>query len=115
MKISESKSGDVVVLSFSGELMGGESAEEFQKYVYRMIENDSVNIVLDMSEVEWMNSAGLGMIMGALTTFRGSGGDLRLASVSERVARPIAVTRLDSVIQIYNSVDEAVKSFDEEE
>jgi anti-sigma B factor antagonist len=60
-----------------------------------------------------MNSSGLGMLMAAMTTLRSSGGDLRLAGVSDRVRRPIEVTKLDGVIKIFPSVDEAVVSFDE--
>ncbi len=115
MKISEKMSGGVVILSLGGELMGGEDSAKFQEYVYKMIEEGRVNTVLDMSEVKWMNSSGLGMLMGALTTLRGSGGDLRLACISERVRRPIELTKLDSVIKIYTSVDDAVNSFTEEE
>jgi len=115
MNINERESDGVVILSLSGELMGDESSEFFQKYVYKLIEENKVNVVLDMQNVKWMNSAGLGMLMGVLTTLRSSGGDLRLASLSERVQRPIELTRLDSVINVFDSVDSAVNSFTEEE
>ena len=70
-----------------------------------------IYIVVDMEGIKWMNSAGLGRLMACLTTLRGSGGDLRLARVSERVKRPLVVTKLDKVIQVYPSLDEAAESF----
>ncbi|MCD6116940.1 STAS domain-containing protein [bacterium] len=115
MKISEKILEDKVVITLSGEIMGGDESEKFQSIVYKLIEDTKVNVVVDMSEVHWMNSSGLGMLMGALTTLRGSSGDLRLASISDRVRRPIEVTKLDSVIKIFASVDDALNSFNEEE
>ncbi|MCJ7812753.1 STAS domain-containing protein, partial [bacterium] len=61
--------------------------------------------------VKWMNSAGLGIIMASLTTLRGSGGDLKLANVTERVLRPIQITKLNRVIEIFDSLDKAVDSY----
>jgi anti-sigma B factor antagonist len=68
--------------------------------------------VLDMEFIKWMNSAGLGKIMAGLTTLRGSGGELKLANLSERVRRPIEITKLDHVIQMYETVEAAIASFE---
>ena len=57
-----------------------------------------------MADVKWMNSSGLGSLMAGLTTLRGSGGDLKLAHVPDRVRRPIEITKLDQVIKIYEGV-----------
>ena len=73
--------------------------------------NEAVDVVADLSGVQWMNSSGLGMLMAGMTTLRSSGGDLRLANVSDRVRRPIEVTKLDSVLKIFDSVDEAAQSY----
>ncbi len=111
MEIREEKKGDAVVLNFEGELMGGEEIKQFHDRIYRAIEEGTVQFVIDMSKVKWMNSSGLGMLMAGLTTLRSSGGDLKLVGVSERVSRPIEVTKLDNVLLMYGSVDEAVASF----
>lgn len=111
MEMKEEKRKEVLVITFSGELMGGDEAQDFQKRVYSAIEEGSVNVVIDMTDLKWMNSSGLGFIMAALTTLRASGGDLRLCRVSARVRRPIEVTKLDRVIKIFDSVDEAIDSF----
>ena len=79
--------------------------------VFKLIQDGAVDVVVDMSGVNWMNSSGLGMLMAGMTTLRGSGGDLRLAGVSDRVRRPIEVTKLDRVLKIFGSVEEAVNSF----
>lgn len=102
---------DVYVISFEGELMGGNQEADFRKIIYDAIENDQVNFVVDLKNTRWMNSSGLGMLISALTTARSSGGDLRLANVSERVLRPIQITKLDIVFQFFNSVEAAINSY----
>ncbi|MFO7889638.1 MAG: STAS domain-containing protein [bacterium] len=111
MKIKGKKVRDVLVLSLSGELMGGEETKPLQEQIYKTIEDDQPNVVLDMKDLKWMNSSGLGIIMSFLTTLRGSDGDLRIAGASERVKRPIEVTKLDQVIKMFDTIDEAVKSY----
>jgi anti-sigma B factor antagonist len=111
MDMKEQMKGDVLFLIPVGELMGGDETKVFQDRIYKAIEEGVIHVVLDMEAVKWMNSSGLGTLMSGLTTLRGSGGDLRLANVSDRVRRPIEITKLDKVISMFASVDEAVNSF----
>jgi len=111
MELKEREAGGVLVFSLVGELMGGDETKFFQERIYDAIQKSKIFIAVDMGKVKWMNSSGLGMLMAGLTTLRSSGGDLRLANVSERVRRPIEVTKLDRVIRVYKSVDEAIASF----
>jgi len=109
MQINEKIQGDVLILAPEGELMGGDEMQVFLDRIYEAIRSGQVYVVVDMGKVNWMNSSGLGMIMAALTTLRGSEGDLSLANISDRVKRPVEVTKLNSVIQIFDTVDEAVQ------
>ncbi len=111
MAISQVEKGDVLIVELEGELMGGPEFDEFRKIVDAAIKDEKNKVVVDMAKVKWMNSSGLGMLMSALTSLRGSGGELKLANISERVRRPIQITRLDSVFDEYDSVDEAIKTF----
>ncbi len=111
MEMKEIQKGDILVLMLEGELMGGEGSQIVQDRIYKAIEENMIFVVLDMSGIKWMNSAGLGIIMASITTLRGSGGDLKLANVNERVLRPIEITKLDQVIEMFESLEEAVDSF----
>lgn len=111
MDLKEEMQGDVLVLALEGELMGGDESKQFQDRITKAIKDDTTSIAVNMANVKWMNSSGLGLIMASLTTLRGSGGDLRLALVPDRVYRPIEVTKLDKVIKMYASVEEAVQSY----
>jgi anti-sigma B factor antagonist len=111
MKIDEKTVDNILVLELSGELMGGEETKPLQERVYKAIEDNKPYVVLDMKGLKWMNSSGLGIIMSCLTTLRGSDGDLRIAGTSDRVRRPIEVTKLDQVIKLFDSVDAAIQSY----
>ena len=111
MELEEKKEGEVLILVLKGELMGGDDAGIFQDRIYQAIQEKTVDVVVDMTDIKWMNSAGLGKIMAGLTTLRGSGGDLKLAGVSDRVRRPIEITKLDNVIRMFDTVETAIASF----
>ena len=115
MEMKEAMRDGVLVITLEGEVMGGEEGKGFQDQIHRAMREETTRVVVDMTGVRWMNSSGLGMLMAGLTTLRGSGGDLKLAAVPDRVRRPIEITRLDRVIQMFASVDEAVASFAEGE
>jgi len=111
MEIKTRDEGTVRVLELIGDLMGGTEVDHFRKRIDEAIEEEVVQIVVDMSRVSWMNSSGLGMLISGLTSLRSSGGDLRLASLSERIKRPLQITKLDTVFQQFASVRDAVQSF----
>lgn len=113
MGIVQKENGHVLVIELDGELMGGPESDEFRAIIDEAIKNQQSHVVLDMGKVNWMNSSGLGMLMNALTNLRSSGGDLKLANMSERTRRPIQITRLDSVFEEYDTVEDAVRTFAE--
>lgn len=101
----------VLLIEIQGEIMGGADSEVFRNILYSAIEREQVFVVVDLKGASWMNSSGLGMLISGLTTLRSSGGDLRLANLSEKVRRPLEITKLESVFLTYNSVEEAVTSY----
>ena len=115
MNMNETIRDGILLIQLEGEIMGGEESVKFQNRIYKAIEEDNIKIILDMENVKWMNSSGLGMLMGALTTLRSSGGDMCLLNAGARVRRPIEVTKLDSVLKMFSTFDEAVSCLEEGE
>ncbi len=111
MTINKNQKGSILILQLEGELMGGPETENFRELIDEAIKNETNKVVLDMAGVKWMNSSGLGMLMGALTSLRSSGGDMKLANISESVRRPIKITRLDSIFEEYDNVEQAINTF----
>ena len=111
MKCSTKQVDDVLVIEIEGEIMGGADSENFRNIIYQAIEEDKVFIVADLKDATWMNSSGLGILISGLTMLRSSGGDLRLTNLSEKVRRPLEITKLESVFLTYNSIEDAVNSY----
>ena len=102
-----------VVIEFKGNVMGGPNAVSLNEKLHELIDVGKTNIVVDLSRVKFMNSSGLGMLIGALTTMRKAGGDLRIANATDKIQSLLVVTKLITVFKHFNSVDEAVASFNE--
>jgi anti-sigma B factor antagonist len=102
-----------VVLEFKGDVMGGPDAVALNDKLHELIDEGKKNIVVDLGGVKFMNSSGLGMLIGALTTMRKAGGDLRLARASEKIESLLIVTKLVTVFKNFKTLDEATNSFTE--
>lgn len=111
MELTQKLIGDILVFEPEGELMGGNDLDEFRGVIDEALSKEQVKVVVDMEKVSWMNSSGLGMLISALTTLRSAGGDMKLANLSERLRRPIQITKLDSVFEEFDSVEKAVASY----
>jgi len=111
MRIKEKIEGDVAILSLSGKMMGGPETAELQQSVKSLLGDNITKVIVNLAKVKWMNSSGLGALMGAMTSMRNAKGDLRLANVTEKVQSLLIITQLMTIFKSYESVDRAVASF----
>ncbi len=111
MRIKEKIEGDVAILSLSGKMMGGPETQELQTHVKGLLNDKLTKVVVDLAKVKWMNSSGLGALMGSLTSMRNADGDLRIANVTEKVKSLLMITQLMTIFKTYESVDRAVASY----
>jgi anti-sigma B factor antagonist len=102
------------VIEFKGNVMGGPDATKLNETLHDLIDKGQKNVVVDLKKVNFMNSSGLGMLIGGLTTMRNAGGDLRIANAANKIESLLIVTKLITVFKHYKSVDEAVESFKED-
>lgn len=103
-----------IVIEFSGNLMGGPDASKFNDDLHDLIDEGKKEVIADLSSVKFMNSSGLGILIGGLTTMRNAGGDLRIAGADKRIESLLMVTKLVTVFNSYRTVDAAVESYEED-
>ncbi|AXJ00445.1 anti-sigma B factor antagonist [Cyclonatronum proteinivorum] len=101
------------VIEFKGNVMGGPDATKLNETLHELIDKGHKNVVVDLKKVAFMNSSGLGMLIGALTTMRNAGGDLRIANATNKIESLLIVTKLITVFKHFKSVDAAVESYAE--
>ena len=111
MKLSDREVNDIVILEPRGKIMGGPDASLLHDKLYECIQNDKKRVVIDLAGVEWMNSTGLGILIQSFTTLRNSQGQLKLARVTDKIQSLLTITKLVSVFEAFDSVDEAIASF----
>ena len=111
MKYTKSQSGSVTVIHLDGNLMGGPDATTLNGTLHELVDAGTKRVVLDMKGVEFMNSSGLGLLIGGASLMKNAGGGLKLANASPKIAALIKITRLGPVFESFDSVNEAVQSF----
>ena len=111
MKIKTVEHYNAVVLELKGNVMGGPEASELNELLHKFLDSNKKNIIIDLAEVKFMNSSGLGMLISAFTTMKNGGGNLKLANATEKIQSLLLITKLITIFENYDSVDEAVKSY----
>lgn len=112
MNFTISERYNCVVLEFKGDVMGGPDAVSLNEQLHALIDQDKKNVVIDLAKVNFMNSSGLGMLIGGLTTMRNAGGDLRICNATDKIESLLMITKLITVFQHFRSLDEAIKSYE---
>lgn len=112
MEITVSQDGRATVIAVQGSI-DALTADEFQESMQAQMSSGNVQLVADLSEVDYASSAGLRAILVALKESRQKGGDLRLAAVRKGVYRILEMSGLDSILKIYDDVASAVASYEE--
>ncbi len=111
MKIRIEERYEAVIIELKGNIMGGPEAQEFSDAIKKMLTENKKHIVVDLAEVKFMNSSGLGMLISGLTTARNGDGNLKLACVTEKIHSLLMITKLITIFETFEAVDDAVKSF----
>lgn len=112
MKIKTSEKYNAVIIELKGNIMGGPETSEFSELLHGFLKDDKKNIVVDLGDVKFMNSSGLGMLISGLTTVKKENGHLKLAKVTDKIQSLLVITKLITIFDNYETVDEAVKSFE---
>ncbi len=111
MRLSDREQNGVVILSPKGKIMGGPDASLLHDKLYEFIEQNKKRVVIDLAGVDWMNSTGLGILISGYTTLRNNEGELKLANVTEKIQSLLTITKLVTVFEAYDSIEEAIQSF----
>lgn len=111
MKIKVTERYEAVVIELKGNVMGGDDTKDFNELLHKFIDEGKKNIIVDLSDVKFMNSSGIGMLIGGLTTMKKAEGSLKLSGLTEKIESLLVITKLITVFESYNNVDEAVSSF----
>ena len=111
MQIHQRTVGDVTVIDMHGKMTLGEGDELLRDKVNSLIQQGQKKLVLNLAEVPYIDSAGLGEIVRTYTTVSRQGGALKLLALTKRITDLLAITKLLTVFETYESEADALKSF----
>jgi anti-sigma B factor antagonist len=111
MQIEERTVGDVIVIDVKGKVTLGQGDEILKDKVNSLVNQGHKKLVLNLAEVPYIDSAGLGEIVRAYTTVSRQGGSLKLLNLTKRITDLLAITKLLTVFETYESEPDAVRSF----
>jgi anti-sigma B factor antagonist len=112
MHISERTVGDVVIVDLSGKVTLGDGGDVVLKdKIQSLLQQGQKHVLLNLSEVSYVDSAGLGQIVQSYATVMKSGGSLKLLNVTKRIKDLLSITKLLTVFECHDNEAEAVASF----
>ena len=111
MQIQERMNGSVVVLDLKGKITLGEGDELLKDKINSLVNQGHRKIVLNLADVPYVDSAGLGEIVRTYTTVSRQGGSLKLLGLTKRITDLLSITKLLTVFETFDSEKDAVGSF----
>ena len=111
LKIKERRAGDVTILDLHGNIIIGEGAKMLDNTIKRIVEDGQSKILLNMSNVVYVDSCGLGHMISGFNIVRGEGGELKLLSPTKRVQELMIITKLLTVFDVYDEESAALASY----
>ena len=104
--------GQVAILDVQGRIVLGDEIHQLRDAVRGLVSEGKTKIILNLAEVDYIDSSGVGELVGCFTTVRNAGGELKLLNLSQKVHDVLHVTKLYTVFDIRDDEFTAVKSFD---
>lgn len=111
MKIVERQVEDVTILDLHGKILIGEGDDALRDAVTRLVDSGRTKLLLNLADVPYVDSAGLGEIVRCYTTVSRKGGRLKLVNLTKKIQDLLSITKLLTVFETYDSEGDAVRSF----
>jgi anti-sigma B factor antagonist len=111
MQIEERIVGDVTILDLKGKITLGEGDEVLKDKVHSLVNQERKKILLNLEGVPYIDSAGLGEVVRTYTTVSRQGGHLKLVNLTKRITDLLAITKLLTVFETFDTEAEALQSY----
>ncbi len=113
MEFIEETFDQVKVFHLGGKIMGDAATQAFCRHLNELIDAGTRMLVMDFRQVRWINSTGIGVIIACLNAIRDRGGDIRFANLHDATQQYFHISKLETVVQMFNDVEAAIASFGE--
>lgn len=111
LEIKERQAGDVTVLDMDGKVTIGEGSVALRTAIRRLLEEGKKKILLNLAGVGYIDSSGIGELVSSYTAIGKDGGQLKLLKLTQKLQDLLAITKLLTVFDVYDSEAEALNSY----
>lgn len=111
MKISSRQANDVTILDVNGQIKFGEGSSVLRDSVKDLLAKGQKKILVNLAEVNYIDSSGVGELVSAFTSVRNQGGELKLLHLTKKVHDLLQITKLYTVFDVYDDEKSALAAF----
>ena len=111
MKLTTHEEGGVTIVDASGKLTLGESTSALRKRMRELVDGGSRRIVLNLADVTYVDSSGIGELIAAYTTVTTAGGGMKLCNLAKHVHELLNITKLCTIFETFEDEASAIGSF----
>ncbi|HEY4492639.1 MAG TPA: STAS domain-containing protein [Acidobacteriota bacterium] len=111
MKIGRHEQGSVTVIEPKGKITIGEGDVLLREEISKLLAENKKQLVLDLSGVSYMDSAGVGELVSVYTSVKNRGGDLKLSCLTKKIKDLLQITQLMTIFETFETTGEAISSF----
>jgi anti-sigma B factor antagonist len=113
MELKEEQYGEVNVIFLEGSLKGGSEVTKLHRAIKNNLDKKTDKIVIDLKDVHWMGSVGIGILICCLTAVKNAGGEMKLSGLNDKIHELLRITKLEKIFEIYPDAESAASSFKE--
>jgi anti-sigma B factor antagonist len=111
VKLNTRQVGDVTVLDSAGRITLGEGTSTLRDAIKAIVDGGSKKVLLNLGEVNYIDSSGIGELVSAFTTVTNQGGQLKLLNLNKRIQDLLQITKLYTVFEVHDDEAAAIRSF----
>ena len=103
--------GEIAIMDFSGKITLGEGSSTLRNTIRGLVDKGHRKILINLFDVDYIDSSGIGELVSGFTTVRSAGGELKLLNLTRRVHDILQITRLFTVFDVQSDEEAALRSF----
>ena len=108
MKLTTREVYGAVIVDIEGQLVGGPNSGIFRRFVQNLLNKGMTRVIVNLRDVRWANSQGVGMLVGAQTRVKDAGGELVLVHVTDKIHSILTITRLHLFFTTFDKENDAI-------